>query len=67
VINKTPRELWEETKDQSGITKEFFGKYFKGREFAYAYKLGAVTKFSEEKTLADYGCKNAPQSFVYVN
>lgn len=66
VIKKTPDELWEETKNASGISKAFFDKYFKGHEFAYAYKLGKVTEFKNSKTLSDYGFKSAPQSFVYV-
>src|SRR5574344_627207 len=67
VIKKTPEDLWEETKDASGITKTFFDKYFKGHEFAYADKLGKVKEFKKSKTLSDYGCKSAPQSFFYVN
>lgn len=66
VLCLRPEELWRETKDKSGITKEFFDSYFSGREYAYAYKLGNVKTYSKEKTLADYGCKSAPQSFVYI-
>lgn len=67
VLMMNPEELWNETKEQSGITKKFFDSYFKGRELAYAYKLGKVKRYEEPKTLQDFGLKCAPQSFAYVN
>lgn len=66
VIMCSPEELWNKTKEDSGISKQFFDKYFKGREYAYAYKLGEVKVFDKPKTLIEYGIKFAPQSFVYV-
>ncbi len=66
VLMFTPEELWEQTKDASGIDKVFFDEYFKGREVAYAYKLGKVKKYETPKTLLEYGIKAAPQSFVYI-
>lgn len=66
VLMFTPEELWERTKDASGIDKVFFDEYFKGREVAYAYKLGKVKKYETPKTLLEYGIKAAPQSFVYI-
>ena len=66
VLKMDPESLWKETQKQAGITKSFFDAYFKGRKVAYAYKLGRVIAFSKEKSLSDYGCKSAPQSFVYV-
>lgn len=66
VLMFTPEELWSQTKDASGIDKVFFDEYFKGREVAYAYKLGKVKKYETPKTLMDYGIKAAPQSFVYI-
>lgn len=66
VLVFPPSELWEETKDYSGITKEFFDEYFEGREVAYAYKLGKVKVYKIPKTLLEYGIKSAPQSFIYL-
>lgn len=66
VLMFTPEELWAQTKDASGIDKVFFDEYFKGREVAYAYKLGKVKKYEPPKTLLEYGIKAAPQSFVYI-
>lgn len=66
VLKMSPNDLWEKTKNQSGITKKFFDSYFYGREYAYAYQLGKVVAFDKAKNLSDFGCKSAPQSFVYV-
>lgn len=67
VLMLSPEELWKQTKDKSGITKEYFDSYFKGREYAYAYKLGNVKVYDRPKDLIEFGVKSAPQSFVYIN
>jgi len=67
VIEDTPRNVWKQTKDFSGISKEFFDAYFKGRQKAVAYKLGKVKKYKKPLTLGDFGLKSAPQSFVYLD
>lgn len=67
VLMLPPEELWEQTKNQSGISKSFFDAYFNGRSVAYAYKLGKVKVYEQPKELIDFGLKSAPQSFVYIN
>lgn len=62
-----PSELWEKTKAQAGTTKSFFMSYFKGRDVAYAYKLGRVKVYKRPMELSAFGLKNAPQSFVYLS
>ncbi len=66
VLILSPDELWKQTKQVFGIAKEFFDEYFKGKNVAYAYKLGKVKVYETPKTLLDYGVKNAPQSFIYL-
>ena len=66
VLELPPEELWNQTKNESGISKAFFDKYFDNRMVAYAYKLGKIRVYDTPKTLMDYGVKAAPQSFVYV-
>ena len=66
VIELPPEKLWEETQRQSGIKKEFFDQYFRGRQTAYAYKLGEVKTYDTPRELSFYGVKAAPQSFIYV-
>jgi len=66
VLKLSPKDLWEETKNKSGITKVFFNSYFKDRQVAYAYQLGKVNVYKKPKTLLELGIKFAPQSFIYV-
>ncbi len=66
VLICSPSELWEMTKKESGISKDLFDEYFKGKEIAYTYKLGKITIYKQPKMLRDYGIKAAPQSFMYV-
>ena len=67
VLELPVKELWELTKDASGISEDFYLSYFNGRQVAYAYKLGKVTKYREPKSLTEFGIKSAPQSFVYIS
>lgn len=67
ILSGTPEQLWKETKNHSGITKDFFDEYFHNREIAYAYVLGDVKVFDEPKELVDFGVSHAPQSYVYLN
>lgn len=66
VLALEPNALWKETKEFSGITKNFFDDYFKNRKVAYAYKLGTIKVYDEPKSLAEFGLKTAPQSFAYA-
>lgn len=66
VLELPPEELWKQTKNESGISKVFFDRYFANRTIAYAYKLGEIKVYDTPRTLMDYGIKAAPQSFVYV-
>lgn len=66
VLELPPEDLWEASKDYSGISKEFFDKYFQGRKTAYAYRLGEIKAYDTPRELSFYGIKNAPQSFVYI-
>jgi len=67
VLSMPPAELWEETKEHSGISKAFFDSYFAGRKIAYAYRLGRVKVFKDPQPLSCYGLSGAPQSFAYVS
>jgi predicted transcriptional regulator len=66
TLNGSPDEVWQQTHDFSGITKEFFDRYFHGRQKAVAYRLGDVEAYPRPKHLTDFGVSTAPQSFVYV-
>ena len=66
ILSDTPERLWDRTKNYSGITKEFFDKYFYNRDVAYAYELGDIIKYKAPRTLQSFGINYAPQSYVYI-
>lgn len=67
IIEDSPEEIWNETKDAAGISKGFFDAYYSGRDRAVAYELGSVTKYRVPKTLSEFGLRCPPQSFSYVD
>ncbi len=67
VLSSSPDKLWKETSCFAGISQKKFMDYFSKKENAYAYQLGKVKKFKQEKSLSDYGIKTPPQSFVYMD
>lgn len=66
VIEMKKEALWKITKKYSGITKDFFDKYYEGRETAIAYKLGEVIEYEKPHELQDIGVNVAPQSYMYL-
>ena len=64
VLMMSPEELWQQTKDSSGITKQFFDKYFDRKEVAYAYKIKDL-RIYETPVMLPKGMK-APQDYCYV-
>lgn len=66
ILEDSPKEIWNMTKNYSGITFKFFDKYYHNSEKAIAYKLTDIKKYEFPRELATYGIKSAPQSFVYV-
>lgn len=66
IFEDNPEKVWKKTKALAGITKEFFEQYYKNKDRAIAYKLGAVKKYKSPKQLNDFGIKFAPQSFIYL-
>ena len=66
ILEMSPTRLWENTKQESGITRSKFRAYFKGSQKAFAFQLGKVIVYDQLHELSDYGVKKPPQSFVYV-
>ena len=68
IICDTPRNIWQQTKKQSGITKAFFDKYYTGRDRAVALKIKEYREYKESvnplSLLPDF---KVPQSFIYVD
>lgn len=67
VLRDTPENIWDLTKNEAGVSWDFFEDYYKDKEEAIAYQLGELNLFSTARTLADYGLSVPPQSFIYLN
>jgi predicted transcriptional regulator len=67
IIEEKPEKLWEMTKHASGISKEFYNRYYKNRDMAVAYQLGSIQVYDTPKNLIDIGINYIPQSFVYLD
>jgi predicted transcriptional regulator len=68
ILSDTPRKIWHETADLSGITKRFFNDYFQGREVAHAIKVKKVRRYASPVELSSILASGiAPQSFCYLN
>lgn len=67
VLEDNVKEIWNITKEHSGITEEFYNKYYENKENAIAYKLGMVKKYEQPKSLEEIGIKYVPQSFIYID
>lgn len=67
VLRATPANLWRQTSQGSGISKEYFHSYFAGCDLAYALKIGKVRRFTTyvdpHALIDDF---SPPQSFMYV-
>ena len=66
ILQENPEQLWELTKNYSGVTKEFYNKYYKNKNIAIAYELGDIVRYEKPKDLIDIGINYVPQSFVYM-
>lgn len=67
ILCDTPGNIWKETRCQSGVTRKFFDKYYKGREKAVALKIKECKEYKEainpESLLPNF---KVPQSFIYI-
>ena len=66
VLIDEPEIIWKKTKEESGIDKNFFDKYYENKNEAVAYKLKNVMKYRRPRELKDHGGSTAPQSFQYI-
>lgn len=68
ILARHPEEIWEKTKQASGINKKFFDEYFNNRKVAYAIEITELKKYDEpiDPYKKDRSFK-APQSFKYLD
>lgn len=67
ILALSRTQLWEQTKNHSGIAKVYFDEYFADKETAYAIKIKGARRYEQPKALRSV-CSSArpPQSFMYL-
>jgi predicted transcriptional regulator len=67
VLEDDVLNIWQRTREHSGITYPFFRQYYKGKKKAFAYRLKNMVVYDEPQSLEDIGVSYAPQSFRYLS
>ena len=67
IINEDIDRLWKLTRGYSGISKEYFYKYFSNKEQGYAIKIKNVRRYTRPKSLMSDFNLTPPQSFAYYS
>ena len=63
----TPEEIWQETNLFSGINKDAYFEYFKGRKEAYAIQIEEIYEFDKVIDPKEVFQKfTPPQSYMYL-
>jgi predicted transcriptional regulator len=65
IINEDLDLLWDQTKEHSGITEDYFFDYFVNKEKGFAIKIKNTKKYSQPKCLKEDFNLSPPQSFAY--
>lgn len=66
ILSFNPKEIWEITEKYSGISEDFFFKYFADREVAHAIKIKSTKKYLEPLSIKDDYNLVPPQSYIYL-
>jgi predicted transcriptional regulator len=67
ILELEKEYLWEQTKDYSGIPKDYFDEYFRGRERGYAIEIGEARLYDTPLELSEnFNVERPPQSFMYL-
>lgn len=66
IIQKELEDLWQETKEYSGISKEYYDQYFTGKKDGFAIKVKRAIRYQKAQSLKEEYGMVPPQSFAYV-
>jgi predicted transcriptional regulator len=66
ILNKELSQLWNDTKEHSGISENYFFEYFNNKERGYAIKIKATKLYKKSLSLKDDFNASPPQSFMYL-
>ncbi|MFD0752009.1 ASCH domain-containing protein [Mucilaginibacter calamicampi] len=65
ILKCDKAQLWELTKKESGITEDFFFKYFEQKVEGYAISIKNTITYDAPRCLKEYYNLLPPQSFAY--
>ena len=66
IIEGSPKQVWEQTKEFGCIEKKDYFRYFANRDIAYAYQICNLVIYPEPIPLVKLGFEKAPMSFMYI-
>lgn len=66
VHNKELNQLWDETKEFSGISREYYDMYFNGKVEGFAIQVCNPRLYENAKNLKEEYDMVPPQSFAYL-
>ncbi len=66
ILNDDLHQLWDKTKEFSGISENFFFEYFNNKEKGYAIKIKKTKRYDKSLSLKDDFNATPPQSFMYL-
>lgn len=66
ILNYDLHQLWQKTKEFSGISEDFFYEYFSNKERGYAIKIKETKLYDRSLNLKDEFNASPPQSFMYL-
>jgi predicted transcriptional regulator len=67
VFALEPKKLWSLTSGGTGVDREFFDDYFRGRRIGFALKVASPRRYAKPRRLQEHcGLSRPPQSFCYL-
>lgn len=66
ILRSELNTLWSKTKEYSGISEEYYLKYFEGKKEGYALKIKKTHKYVDHLSIKDDFGLFPPQSFAYL-
>jgi len=67
ILTLEKQALWEKTKSHAGIERQYFDRYFRGRDTAFAIKVLRPQRYPSPVSLEEaFDFDRPPQSFRYL-
>lgn len=66
IFHQDLSSLWDKTSEFSGISQDYYSKYFIGKDEGYAIKVKNPIMYENQLCIKESFGLNPPQSFAYV-